>query len=853
MAKPIQADEATIPNIAQGATAAPTYQSPDARGQTYLSTAPALAQIGSEASNVADQQMAADQQVWLTQAKSSAELQAQKIAADAQRNAQPGQPILPVVQDAWQKNMQNETDAVASPLLKAKYSDAMTEIGKNLNSTAQSFDYQQQDAYAVHNVNQTVDNKASLYNTMQDPDAITTKAQSDLGEITSNINGLQLAPDKKMELIDSTRKGLISSALDAQSAINPTMFLNQNAPARSPTAVQNDPNTPRGVRNNNPGNLEGNQGFQGFTGTDAGGYAQFSDPDSGLRAMAINLRNQQDIHGLDTVQDIVSKYAPASDNNPTSAYVASVAKALDVDPDTKIDLHDPTVLATLQTAMIKQENGVVPYSGKQIMHAAQLAVDPDNAGPAPGPTNADGSIRTGNPLMSLLKPEEQQAVINHAESVFRQQQMFGRYNDAEASATISQMQENHKLGLPANPDDVDQAQSIVAQSKNPAVQAKWAKFQVDDSAITDFGKMTPLDIANTLAATPLTDKSSPDQVERYAVGQQMMKQMQGQAKADPLSLSARITGTPVPPITQADAQSFQARSQYANTAQQTLGSDYKAFTPEEAPRMAESFSQSAPNQQRAFLTNFAQGFGPRTADAANQIWGKTAPEISYAADMLAQPNITDDQAHTAMQIVAGSQRMKEDKEAVLKANAVDTYLQANGYDKALSPLAYDRVVSAGRALYAGRFSSGAQPDNDDLQKIAGDVMGGELATVHDLPVISPAGVSGDAFERGIQNLDQKGILNAMQKAQTTLGGQPVQLQMPQNKDGAFNPKEDPVRLKTLSNGIYQLIDKNGIPYPAPRMPGGTAILKFDPSDFNNLMPTSEMSPDYGSAAAMIGG
>jgi len=73
-------------------------------------------------------------------------------------------------------------------------------------------------------------------------------------------------------------------------------------------------------RNNNPGNLRAGVGQ---IGTDANGYAIFASPDDGWNALynQINLDISRDL----SLQQFIYKYAPPSDNNPTSNYLNFVA------------------------------------------------------------------------------------------------------------------------------------------------------------------------------------------------------------------------------------------------------------------------------------------------------------------------------------------------------------------------------------------------------------------------------------------------------------------------------------------------------------------------------------------------
>jgi hypothetical protein len=58
-------------------------------------------------------------------------------------------------------------------------------------------------------------------------------------------------------------------------------------------------------------------------------YSSFETPEAGIRAMGKNLVAYQDQHGLDTVQGIVSRWAPATEND-TASYVKAVAKDVGV-------------------------------------------------------------------------------------------------------------------------------------------------------------------------------------------------------------------------------------------------------------------------------------------------------------------------------------------------------------------------------------------------------------------------------------------------------------------------------------------------------------------------------------------
>jgi hypothetical protein len=121
------------------------------------------------------------------------------------------------------------------------------------------------------------------------------------------------------------------------------------------------PAAPRADRNNNPGNLKasGDQ-WWGMTGVDPDGFVQFDSPENGQRAAGINLANQAKLHGINTLGGLIGKYAPASDGNDETSYVAAVSRATGIAPDQPVDFTDPAIQAKVMPAMFAVERGGTP-------------------------------------------------------------------------------------------------------------------------------------------------------------------------------------------------------------------------------------------------------------------------------------------------------------------------------------------------------------------------------------------------------------------------------------------------------------------------------------------------------------
>ncbi|MGH8032512.1 MAG: structural protein P5 [Luteimonas sp.] len=135
---------------------------------------------------------------------------------------------------------------------------------------------------------------------------------------------------------------------------------------------------PRGVRNNNPGNID--RSGVAWQGEDRSAKARqqearfcvFTSAEFGFRALAKVLQTYQSKHGLRTVKAIINRWAPPTENI-TSAYVREVAKALSVDPDSRIDVTKFDTAFGIAKAISRHENGGHYWSDATIAKGLELA------------------------------------------------------------------------------------------------------------------------------------------------------------------------------------------------------------------------------------------------------------------------------------------------------------------------------------------------------------------------------------------------------------------------------------------------------------------------------------------------
>lgn len=149
-----------------------------------------------------------------------------------------------------------------------------------------------------------------------------------------------------------------------------------------------DMSQPRGLRNNNPLNIEAGaftKSMPGYKASD-GRFAVFESPEQGIAA-ADALLMRYGMQGRNTPAKIIEKWAPAGDGNDVAAYAGSVAKALGIGPNDPIPMEDPATRRRLIDAMSAVENG---KRGPTQMVKAGTGM-PVTAGGAQYVQNADGT------------------------------------------------------------------------------------------------------------------------------------------------------------------------------------------------------------------------------------------------------------------------------------------------------------------------------------------------------------------------------------------------------------------------------------------------------------------------------
>lgn len=263
----------------------------------------------------------------------------------------------------------------------------------------------------------------------------------------------------------------------------------------------------RGVRNNNPGNLEYSaQGWDGEL-TPDGRFSRFDTPEHGIRALAKNMRTFQNKHGLNTVAGMISKFAPQEDHNDTATYIKAVSGMMGVDPDQHIDTSNVDTLTKLVNSIITVENGSNPYTNQQIsdgvlaaMGAKQLPhVAKADSRPADAGAVADGGVWG----LQFLDPVDIAKIRNSAMAQLDRQRsklradLAEKLQDAKAAALNGQV---YQKEIPVqdfiNAYDADKGLKLYQQYQElnnlgSAVGQLWNKSTQEIQTLLEHSKPHP--------------------------------------------------------------------------------------------------------------------------------------------------------------------------------------------------------------------------------------------------------------------------------------------------------------------------------------------------------------------------
>lgn len=599
----------------------------------------------------------------------------------------------------------------------------------------------------------------------------------------------------------------------------------------------------RGERINNPGNIvKSGINWDGKVHGNDERFESFSSPEAGIRALAKNLLAYSNLHGINTVEGIVARWAPATDpRNDVRSYTAFVSKALGVAPDAKIDIHNPATLTALTKAIIEKENGRNIYSDKQISlglsaalgngalpaaatgtpssspsaaNASSQIVPPPsvgNANPVDMAAWRNPAVKTGNPVVDALAPDQKLHVLQMARTMAHQDMemartsLHTRVQDAQAEYLTT--------GRASNPPT--EAEFIQAFGQLDGVNRYRALQDVAHvgQQMQQIKTMSDADMQRLLVESkPLPGDGFAARQANYELLGRAVAHVQKMRADDPVAVALTNPAYGIRPLTTfSNPQAIAAEMGARGAAMDRISKDYGTFptvmTNDEAAQFSDYINSLQAVDKARVLGQVTAAVGPAGMQAiSTQLKDKNS--TLAIAGALASKETTAGNS-TARLYLEGKEMIAE-KRAKIDASA-ETGIRANIFKAIdgvyLSPQARDAAADAAFGIYAKLKSEGSD-DTDRAIRLAT----GGLMTFNGGKIAKPYGWTDAAFTDALKN---PGV---PPNGQFIASGQKIS-----GKDlAAMLPG---ARLQTFGDGTYLVKSGNDV---VRRADGSPFVLKVGP-------------------------
>ncbi|MDS0810939.1 hypothetical protein NOI29_09665, partial [Escherichia coli] len=391
----------------------------------------------------------------------------------------------------------------------------------------------------------------------------------------------------------------------------------------------------RGIRNNNPGNLEYSKTnpWVGQTGDD-GRFAKFETPEHGIRALGRNLMSYQR-QGIDTVSEIINRWAPPTDKNDTMSYIKTVCEQLGVSADEPLDASNPDTLKALCAAIIHHENGSQPYSDQQLTAGVSAAL-----GLSTIPTNT--KRYTGNAAFDAASPEAQASFMRQADQLRRQQQAeYKTIIDSKVRDATAAYMRGVEFPNPPGEDDFIAAYGV---REGNLRYTEFKNTQIAGQYIGSFRNMPTSSItAYVEQLRPDTGETGEGYAARAALYDNVVSaanQVIKQRQSDPVQFS--LAAGQAKPIDMSNkdnfGQSVALRAAQVSDLAKSYGTPLTFFSKDEANQIGVFFRDAPVSQQAAYLDTIRQstGGGQVYMSALQQI-SANAPSAAVAGILMDKP------------------------------------------------------------------------------------------------------------------------------------------------------------------------------------------------------------------------
>ncbi|HBZ3186896.1 TPA: hypothetical protein MHM71_16000 [Klebsiella pneumoniae] len=536
----------------------------------------------------------------------------------------------------------------------------------------------------------------------------------------------------------------------------------------------------RGLRNNNPGNIEaGSNSWDGQAGSD-GRFAKFVTPEHGIRALGKNLLSYQR-QGYDTVSEIVNRWAPASDGNNTEAYIAALCKKLNVTPNDQLNMSDINTLRQLCAGIIQHENGKQPYSEDQLNTGVSAAL---------GLTTLESPKRySGNQAFDAASPQQQAAYLrqsmelrNQARTQFKAQ-LVDQVQDATA-AYLKGIQFD-------NPPS--QGDFINAFGYREGTQRfnDFENLRVAGQYIGSFRTMPTASIQQYVSDLKNQVGNGEGLAGRAAAFdhvQAAADEVIKQRKADPIQFS--LSSGQTKPIDMSNqnnfGQSIGLRASQVSELARAYGTPLTFFSKEEESQIGKFFRDAPVSQQSAYLDTIHKSTGGgKLYMAALQQISANAPSAAVAGILMDKPggvvaeknwfnpDVSVSPSTASQTILAGAAARKGSKEAKgitmpkendMRLEFSNTVKDAFAGDAQGASMAYDVAKDYYAGVMAQKGDLSGELDSDVWEQAINVATGG----VHDYNgmgnVLLPWGMSSEQFDKEVNQAWETQVTGAGVKA-----------------------------------------------------------------------------------------
>jgi len=130
---------------------------------------------------------------------------------------------------------------------------------------------------------------------------------------------------------------------------------------------------PRGIRNNNPGNIRiSDASWIGklYDLSNEKAFERFETMEDGIRALIVILRTYFNRYKIHTIGGIIRRWAPPSEND-TEAYIKAICKETGFERDTRLEFTLDDILPIV-VGICKHENGGYYITNEQITKAWEI-------------------------------------------------------------------------------------------------------------------------------------------------------------------------------------------------------------------------------------------------------------------------------------------------------------------------------------------------------------------------------------------------------------------------------------------------------------------------------------------------